>query len=488
MALLSPNKKQKLLNLLPVIIIILGIVLRIVVYFQDRCLIIDEANIARNLFERDFAGLTRPLSYEQYAPPVFLWIQKIATGLFGFSEMALRIYPLLSGIAMLILLYRVLKHYSNNTAIWYALVLAATGAIYLRYSTEVKQYMPDAAIVLALILFALNNDILKMSKGRFILTWLIVGSVTVWASMPGIFMLTGIGFYYFYIIAKAKAWNRFLPLVTVGVLWAAQFAFYYFSILQAQATSGYLQNWHQEYFLYIDQWEHNWELAVMKMLGGAGGHWALSIGFHLVCIVVGIVQLARRHDGKLILVITPLLLLLATAMMHRYSLIPRLTLFCMPLLLVLIAAGLSTLFRVSPKVLGAVYIVLALICINNFNEVDVVTKPMVYEEMRSNLDYLKNGEVDSSILYVHNLAQPAYLYYTQIHPRQKEWAVLKNARLLTWDDDFDAIGRDMPAKSAILYGWVDPAEMNVQLSKLSQHATLVSEQRVMGGAAFIFRK
>jgi hypothetical protein len=479
MAAVTLAKKDKLLNLLPYVIIGLGIFLRIVIYIQNRCLIIDEANIARNLFERDMAGLAHPLSYEQYAPPVFLWIQKLSTVLFGFSEMALRIYPLLMGIAMLLVLYRVLKHYSDDHGIWYVLLLAATGAIYLRYSTEVKQYMPDATIVLALLLLALRTDILKMNTTRFVLLWLLVGSLTVWSSMPGIFMLAGIGFYYLHAIARAKAWNKFPALVVVGILWAAQFALYYFTILEPQASSDYLQRCHKDYFLYAGQWTHNWDVTVMKVLGGACGHWALSIGFHLLCIVLGMVWLARKYMGRLILVMTPLLLLLLAAALQRYSLIPRLALFSMPLLLILLA---------SHKALWVAYLAVMSVCIVNYNEVDVIAKPMVYEEMVLGLNFLKNGEVTGDMLYVHDLGIAAYTYYTQIHPRHKDWEVLKGAKLLKWDDDFEAIGQDMPAKSALLYGWEEPAEQNDQLNKITKHTTLVSEQRVMGGAVFVFRK
>src|SRR5690606_25656480 len=103
--------------------IALGIVFRIVIYFQNRNLIIDEANIARNIVERDFAGLAKPLYYEQYAPPIFLWITKLSTLLFGTSELAFRLFPFLCGIVGLILLYVLLKKFAANAAAWYPLFL-----------------------------------------------------------------------------------------------------------------------------------------------------------------------------------------------------------------------------------------------------------------------------------------------------------------------------------------------------------------------------
>src|SRR5690606_20568037 len=93
------TKTDKWMYWLVIALIAIGIILRLYVYFQNRNLIIDEANVARNIAERGFAALALPLDYAQYAPPVFLWITKFFTMLFGMGEMALRLYPLLCGIA-----------------------------------------------------------------------------------------------------------------------------------------------------------------------------------------------------------------------------------------------------------------------------------------------------------------------------------------------------------------------------------------------------
>jgi 4-amino-4-deoxy-L-arabinose transferase-like glycosyltransferase len=495
MSLFQQERSGKLLKVLPYIVIALGVILRIVVYLQNRSLIIDEANIARNLFERGFTTLLQPLSYEQYAPPLFLYIEELATLLGGFSEYILRFYPLLSGIAVLLLLYQVLKDYAEDNAVWYALILLATGPIYLRYSTEVKQYMPDAMVALALILFALRRNILTMPATRFALFWAVAGSIAIWLSMPAVFMLFTIGLYYCYILWQANALQKISPLAIAGILWAAQFAWYYFAVLQDQATSGYLQNFHKEYFLYFlptngDALMHNWEIVVMKVLGNAAGHWALSIIFHLACIIAGLVYLLRRHTAKAILLVVPVLLMLLAAALQRYSLIPRLTLFAMPLLLVLIAAGLSRLFLMSRKWMSVVYIVLAIICINNFNAVgDVATGAMRYEEMKQSLHFLQQAKIDGPQLYVHHLAQPAFTYYTQIHPQHSQFAFLQNAHMLQWGMDYAALSREMPPHAALLYGWQEEGETSAQVNTLLDNGLKIANRNdVPGGIVFIFTR
>src|ERR1043165_1516328 len=91
--------RDRVLNIICWLIVTAGVLLRLATFFHNRNLIIDEANIVRNLAERDFGGLVLPLTYEQYAPPVFLWIEKLASLLLGYGEKAMRLYPLLCGLA-----------------------------------------------------------------------------------------------------------------------------------------------------------------------------------------------------------------------------------------------------------------------------------------------------------------------------------------------------------------------------------------------------
>ncbi|MFI5196411.1 MAG: hypothetical protein ACHQD8_04915, partial [Chitinophagales bacterium] len=134
-------KYAKLLKIFIAIILLWGIAIRIIFFLQNRDLIIDEANIARNLYERGFAQLALPLSYEQYAPPVFLWIEKLLVLLFGYSEYALRLYPLLAGIASLFLFTLVIREIASLRSAWFPLFLMVVSYTFIRYSSEVKQYI-----------------------------------------------------------------------------------------------------------------------------------------------------------------------------------------------------------------------------------------------------------------------------------------------------------------------------------------------------------
>ena len=79
----------------------------------------DEAHIAINFLDRDFWEMTRKLDYGQVAPVVFLWLEWLAYQWWGPSELALRLFPLLAGVAGLLLFWRFCRlTLSPATAPW----------------------------------------------------------------------------------------------------------------------------------------------------------------------------------------------------------------------------------------------------------------------------------------------------------------------------------------------------------------------------------
>ena len=79
-------------------------------YVSHASLWIDEAALARNIIDRPVSALFFPLDYAQVAPPGFLLIQKAVVLTIGASEYALRLFPLLCGVAALLVFAR-LAHY-----------------------------------------------------------------------------------------------------------------------------------------------------------------------------------------------------------------------------------------------------------------------------------------------------------------------------------------------------------------------------------------
>lgn len=486
-----PSKYERLLKILAGIIILIGIVVRIAVYLQNRDLFIDEANLARNVYERGFAELATPLSYEQYAPPLFMWMLKICTGIFGFGELAFRIYPLLTGIAALFVMFALLKEFTSYKTLWYPLALMAVAYMMIRYSSELKQYMPDVLITLSLIWLALKIDIIKTSTSKFMLLWLVAGSIGVWGSMPSVFILAGIGVYYAIIILQQKEYKKFIPLIIVSALWIAQFGYYYITQLKPQADSDYLQNFHRPFFLFAtpgnkEEWQHNWDV-VANLVQEAGGFTALALYFNLLMVLIAVVVGLKKDTARISLLIAPLFIVLLAAALNKYSLIPRVALFTMPLILLLAGYGLEQLMKLNKPVVYIPVIIIGVICIKNHNMLRMMWEPSQVEQMTDALDFVHQKNIHSGPqVYLHNGARPAYIYYTEIHPAKNKWADIKGGHLLWWDVNYDTLSANINQRSAFIFTSVSQEDLDGCKAAIRNHMHATDSMDKQGCHAYIY--
>ena len=467
----------KLMRIIAWCILVSGVVFRIYIYLQNRNLIIDESNIAHNIYERGFKELATPLSYEQYAPPIYLWITKLSAIVFGFSEQALRLYPLLCGIGALYLMYRVLKEFTHETTIWYPLSLFAFAPIFIRYSSELKQYMPDVFISLFLIFAAIKINQFSKSKVRFILLWVLMGTVAIWASMPSVFILAGVGFYYFSQAVYTKEYKRLLPLFIIGGVWLIQFGIYYYTILSAQANSGYLQGYHQQWFLYatpskMHEWQHNYDLFNLLMFQFEGDNPEIQYihTMNLGLIIGGTLILITRAGAKAFLVLTPVIAMLIAAALNQYSLIPRVALFSIPLLIITIGYAFGQMAVFKSALLKILFIGIGIFCGYNNLVYSLNKNEFKYEEITAAMDFLQKNNVEGRGISVFSHSVPAFKYYTQIHPDSNKWDTIKNADLYPRNSDYDSLAYHMRFlwKSNIPFGFIYTNATELELRQHDQ--------------------
>ena len=504
----SQNKIDKILYYLAIAIIFVGIALRIIVWLQNRDLIIDECNIARNLYEKGFAELSHALDYEQYAPPLFMWMLKLSAMAFGFSEQSLRLFPLLTGIAALFVFLAVLRQFMSFRSLWYPLILFATGHWFLRYSTELKQYMPDILITLSLTLLAIKTDIVHRKPLSFVMIWLVVGSIAVWSSMPAIFTLVAVGIYYLCVVIRGKQFKKIGLLVIPGLLWLAQFAFYFFTVLKDQVNSDYLQDFHMPFFLFgtpddKGQWMHDWQVTTDILKHATGyGHYVFMFNFTLLLIGVGALIFKRNIKGLLVLV--PIGIAFTLAVFNKFSLIPRVVLFLMPLMQLLVGYGLHVLLSAWPgkrasaagpaSILKAVYIVsilaLPVWAVRSHNALGMITHPFVSEQATWGLQFLKDNKLPGDRLFVHNGGRPSYIYYTQMHPGKGQWKQLEGAKLLMWRPDYnglcDSIAKNMTGNVGFYYTSIYPAELHQRKDDMDRHLQRVAIQEKWEGMSYTY--
>ncbi|MEO6833803.1 MAG: hypothetical protein ABI378_14250 [Chitinophagaceae bacterium] len=468
------GKAERFLSILLLLIILGGILLRLVLFFQNRNLIIDEANIVRNLSERGFEDLTLPLKYEQYAPPVFLWMEKLSSILFGYGEKAMRLYPLLCGIGALIAFYKVATKLFIKAAIWLPLAFFAFGNIFIKYSAELKQYVPDAFIAMLLLLAALSWDMRKMRPWRFVALWILVGSLAIWASMPSVFLLVGVAAYYAWPLLKERNFKGLLPLILIGLCWLVQFAFYYETILKPQINSPYLQNYHHDYFLYAlpkngIEWLHNWD-RIVELLGNIGGFSGVSIVTSLILILVGSFILLFKNIRRFFLIALPVLLVLLAAALKQFSLIDRVVLFAMPVAMLLLAAGFEFLWKLAMP-LRILLTLVGCFMIYAYNGFWLLRTPLKFHEITEGMTWLRDVKhAKGSQLFIHDANVPTYIYYTELHPQKARWASLVGAHRLTWDTDYTQLTKNWKDTAYFLYtGGFPDGERNKRTKEIEQN-------------------
>ena len=134
----------------------LGILTRLVRYLVDYPIWHDEAFLAVNFWDRDYAGLLRPLDYGQVAPWLFLVVERTAVIWLGYSEMVLRLIPAVCGMLSVLVFYHVSGRLLHGQARLLAVAVFAVSFYPIRHGAEIKPYASDLLAALVLLAFAVE--------------------------------------------------------------------------------------------------------------------------------------------------------------------------------------------------------------------------------------------------------------------------------------------------------------------------------------------
>jgi 4-amino-4-deoxy-L-arabinose transferase-like glycosyltransferase len=396
---------------LPRVMILIGVVLRVAHYAVNRSLWLDESALALNIANRSWEQLWLPLDYNQGAPIGFLLIEKLAVQLLGNNEFALRLVPLLSGVAVLVLFYAIAKRSvrASTALIGLGLVVVSSQLIY--YSAEVKQYSSDAAIGLLLIGIVLYAEQKPTSIWRAILRGL-SGAAAMWFSHPAVFVLAGLGTGLLVFRWRAHDKRAIGTLVLSGLMWGISFGILYVVSLASLSRNSVLNNYWKSGFMPLAVTQWRWYLDTF--LGMFDNPVGLPLaGLAAVCFVAGAAALWRNDRKLLALLMLPLLATLAASAVRLHPFSGRLILFLVPLIAIVIAEGvmqLHTLTRNQFAVVGVAVIVL-LFAQPVINAVENLAQPPLGEDIRPAVSYIRQHWQAGDKLYVYYGARPAFMYY-----------------------------------------------------------------------------
>ncbi len=394
--------------------LVLGAALRLRMYLFDRSLWFDETLISLNILRRPLSGLVPPLEYHQGAPFGFLALEKAAVLTFGNSEYALRLVPLLAGIAALILLYRLGRRILPAPAALVAVGLFALSVQQIGYSTEVKPYSLDTAMALLVTLSAVRAA--DAASRRNLLVLAVTGAVAVWFSYPAAFVVAGAGICLGVAALFRRQWTDVAGLALVGVVWALSFLAVYVGTMRGVASDTFVRDiWSTAFVPWqLSYWTAEWILD--QNLGVF--HDPVGItrgGLGAFTFIVGWFASDAPWQRRRWLLVAPLACAFAAAALHRYPYEGRFLNFAVPAILCVVGLGLARVATTTARSAPVVGLSLvALLFLDPARNVAfLAARPTGLEEIRPVLDYVHQHEVAGDALYLYWRTEPAFAYYSE---------------------------------------------------------------------------
>ena len=405
------------------LLVLLGIALRLRQYIANRSFWHDEANLALNLVDRTFSGLTQPLDYDQGAPIGFLFIEKTFITLMGNKDYILRLFPLVSGLTAIVLIYLVVREYFKEGGLLATLIFSISWTL-VYYSSELKQYSSDAMFVLLLIYLAFRCLKEDASLKDFLFLG-VAGFFSIWISHPSAFILAGIGLVLFFEKLISKKYKAFIWTLGLGLAWAASFAGTYFVSLRYLVTDQSLENYWRHGFMPLPPWS-NWDWytkAYLSLLSTTNP--GLDSGYFLFAcsafILIGIASIFLR-DRKIALLITlPFVIASIASVLQKYPLKERFMLFLVPLVLILIAEGFGRIYLLLNKwnhrlAIGVyAFVPLWIIWIWCGSVYFNFINPPLGDHVKPVMEYVEHHMAPNDIVYVYHGARPSFNYYASFY-------------------------------------------------------------------------
>jgi hypothetical protein len=350
----------------------LGILFRVAQYLADRPLWMDEASLWTNIEAKSLGGLFGPLLSTQLAPPGFLVVEWLASRILGYSRLALRLFPLVGGVASLFLVQAAARRCLRPGGVWIALGLLAVSDDLIYFASELKQYSTDVAVGLLCLLLGMTLSSRTLAPWRFVALGAL-GAFAPWFSHPSVFALAGVGTVLLISALVQKEWPRALLVSITGAVWVASLAgVYVVSLDQLGHRRDMWMFWHSAFppMPPSSLWDATWVFRRFVYLFVNPLDFETPLGPRLSIVpavalfFAGCTSMWKRGEkSSLGMLVAPGLFALLASCLHLYPFHGRLVLFLVPSLLLLIAEGTAWLGETVGKgtlwaiVLGMLFLV-----------------------------------------------------------------------------------------------------------------------------------
>lgn len=312
--------KTKVYNLSIAIIFLLGIFLRLKLYFTCSVFEDDECRLAITMLDKNLWQMFLPLGDAQSAPPLFVFFSKILANICGYSEKVLWIIPLFAGLAGMFCFYKLAEEYfEKKISVAICLFIFAVNSKLVQYSTIFKQYSTDVLIGILCLYYLSKIDINNLNKKQLAILILMM-ILLPFASLPSIFFIGGmllINFVKNYRNKKAlaKIFIAILPFCLMMIL------YYVFNLLPSKANmDAVFPNYWDEGFLTA-----SYEGVMRILIGNIKYYLAPNMMslFTLILLIWGVVLMSKdkvKPLSRYILIVYSLIFLASALQLYPYCL------------------------------------------------------------------------------------------------------------------------------------------------------------------------
>lgn len=370
--------------------------------------------LARNIIDRSPFELLTPLDYNQGAPVLFLLFVETITNLFGSSELALRLIPLLSSLIGLAIFFLVARFFLETRYIPIALFLFAFSPELVYYAQELKQYSVDVTIVIALSYYFLRVTNSNAPRKIDLICLGVLGSLSTFLSHPSIFVIASIAS----TLIVLKFYNRqSIPLSCLSLIfssWIISFGVNYIFFLKPLSMNKDLFNYWDSGFLPLPTSADAlivWYKTASNFLSFS----TLPAQFHGVVLVLVLAAVAlasgiRNKSAPMLMSAMCFFFAIGCSIAGKYPFSGRLALYAIPLLILIVVRGLQAISDGKSVVVYCI-MTIALIFPSFMSLPNIALHPIQKEEVRPLLEYVNSNRKSGDHVYVYYGASHAINYY-----------------------------------------------------------------------------
>jgi hypothetical protein len=339
----------------------LGVVLRVGHYLANYPLWGDEAFVALSFLRRGYLDLLEPLEYGQICPILFLWAELTAVKLFGFSEMSLRLCPLICGVGSVFLFRHAAGRLLKGPALLLAVGIFAVSIHPIRHSADAKPYASDLLVALGLLALAIEWCV---SSERTVWLWLLAGfaPIALASSCPAVLVAVGIAVALAPSVWRARRAGPIIAFAAYVVVVAMTFAVLFSGIVQRRPSGVVmpaLQSYWADSFPPLDSPARLTSWLITIHAGNLfaypwGGNRGASSGTLVVVLIAAVVLWRQGQKTILAVMLTPMAmgLTVAALRLYPYGGQARITQYLAPAICLLAGLGVSTVLGWLPRAIA----------------------------------------------------------------------------------------------------------------------------------------